>query len=249
MTDQAKVLDRTRKVLALAEGTNNMEEAALMMNKVHAMLREHNVTLLDVAQADTVDPVDASREAAYCWISNSWVKKVASALARLYGCQMVTQQQGNKLLMSIVGRQSARVTWEVMLPFVVAQVKSEARADRDSAITDLVAATGWDWDRASKHSRVKGIGAYERAVGNALVYRINGMARENEYQDSARVKAGERALVPVDMVEHALIAAFPNLRMLKARTLSTTSQAVASAQRVSLHHQTTASAGTLKIGK
>lgn len=245
MTEQSKVLDRIRKVLALAEGTNNPAEAATMMEKVQAMLDEHNLSLLDVAHADADDPIGTDMNAAYCWVSNSWVKPVAHALAELYGCRMVYGQRKNKISFDVVGRQSARVTWSLMLPFVLQQVRAEAKELRDKDITEIVATTSWDWDRAAKQT--KGVGSYERAVGNALSFRIWKLVQESKTRDAARVATGERALVPVDLLEAELADKFPALRESRASSLRTTGSAKAAAGRVSLHRQATG-AGQQRIG-
>ncbi len=245
MTDQSKTLDRIRKVLAKAEGTNNQAEAEMLMAKVQSMLDEHNLSLLDVAHADAEDPIGTDRRAAYCWVSNSWQKPLGAALARLYGCQMVYGQYKNKISFDVVGRQSARVTWSLMLPFVLKQVRAEAKTLREKDIMEIVQTTSWDYDRAAKQT--KGVGSYERAVGNALAIRVHRMAAEAEGKDATRVANGERALVPVDMVQAELEKEFPRLREARRSSISTTGAAKAAAAGISLHRQT-GGRGQLKIG-
>lgn len=246
MTNNSKVLDRIRKVLAKAEGTNNAAEAEMLMAKVQSMLDEHNLSLLDVAHADADDPMGTEMGAAHCWVSNSWQKGLLAALAELYGCRVVYGQWKNKIVLDIVGRESARVTWSLMQPFVLKQVREQAKALREADILEIVKTTSWDWDRAAKQT--KGLGSYERAVGNALSLRIYRMVREAAKRDEARVANGERALVPVDMLEAEMAASFPNLRTAQSRGVSTTRDARAAAGNISLHRQTGGS--TIKaIGK
>lgn len=239
------ILDKIRKVLAKAEGTDNPHEAEMLMAKVEAMLEEHNFSMLDVAKAGE-DPIGTTHDAAYCWVSNSWVVTLSTQLARLYGCRTVTLQRRNKISIALSGRESGRVTFQLMLPFVLKQVRAEARANRDNDITGIVAATGWDWDRAASDASIKGIGSYERAVGNALAIRVAGLWRAAEARDADRVARGDRALVPVDMVEAEMYAAHPGVYTKKPSTVRTTAAAKASAERVSLHRQTTG-ANTLRI--
>ena len=73
MTDR-KIIDRIRKVLAKAEGTDNSAEADMLMAKVNSMLREHNLELLDIETAGSDDPLGVDRNADHCWKSNSWVQ-------------------------------------------------------------------------------------------------------------------------------------------------------------------------------
>jgi hypothetical protein len=235
MTDQSKILDRIRKVLALAEGTNNPAEAETMMAKVQAMLDEHNFTLLDVASASD-DPIGTDMRAAHCYVSNSWIKKVAGPLARLYGCRIVITEIGNKIYISISGRESGRVTWSLMLPFVLDQVKAEAKKLREADIA------------LYGEPSVKGIGVYQRAVGNALSGRLWTMVHEQDAREAGRVANGERALVPVDLVEAEMSRAFPSLSTSRARALSTTPEARRAAANVSVHRQTGGSAAAM-IGR
>lgn len=236
MTDKNKILDRIAKVLAKAEGTNNEAEAEMLMAKVQSMLEEHQLSMIDVATADREDPIGVNYRAAHCWVSNSWMKMVAAQLADYYGCRLVYAQHKNKILFDVAGRLSARVTWEQMLPFVTKQVRAQAKALREKDILTIAGDTGWDWDRAAR--QVKGVGSYERAVGNALSYRLHRLAKDAQARDEARVANGERALVPVDQVDAVMREAFPDLREGQSRAVKTTNGAREAAAGISLARQT-----------
>ena len=210
------------------------------MAKVQSMLDEHNIELLDIeAEGNSDDPINVSRRAAYCWKSDSWKRPVAMVLAEFYGCQMIWHVRGNKILFSVVGRESARITWELMLPFIYKQVKQLAKEEReeDIAFVDRLTKGQWSRKEIERDSSIKGLGAYERSVGNGLYYRIGAMVAERSAEERERVGKGERALVPVDLVDAAVEEHFPNVKATATRAKLDTMGHEA-AEKVSLHRQT-----------
>lgn len=227
MTDH-KIIARIRKVLAKAEGTNNAAEAETLMAKVQSMLDEHNLNLLEVGRVDD-DPIGTDKNVEHCFVVDSWKSKLGSALARLYGCRVVTFKPRNKTFMSISGRESGRVTWALMLPFVVSQVKAEGKR-----LYDADQGAMHDGRPAEGRSR----NSFNRMVANALTSRVWRMVREAEHADSERIANGSRALAPVDLVEAEMNSAFPSLAKSRSSRLSTTGAARAAAEGISLHRQT-----------
>jgi len=221
MTKQEqKIIDRIKKVMAKAEGTNNAAEAEMLMAKVHQMLEEHNVTLLDVSEAELDDPMGKSQGFASCLVNDGWMASLAGAVARYYGCRMIRTKVGkNKWVFSIVGRDSARITVELMTPFIKKQVQSIAR--------DL-----------TKQGEYRNSRIAARRVANALITRVWELVREAERKDDQRVASGERALVPVDLVEQAFHRYYPNVEKGRAATRMTDAVARKAADSVSLHRQT-----------
>jgi hypothetical protein len=231
MNEKQKVLDKVSKLLAKAQGTNNEHEAAAFLAKVHDMLEQYNITMLDLGMADD-DPVGVDRDATHCWRNTGWMKPLGSMLARYYGCQQVNQWQGNKILLSWVGRESARKTVAVMLPFVVQQVRQQAKALREQHITTrMERLPGVPREEVSRS--FKGLSSYERAVANALVFRIQTLLEEHE-----QTQQPGKGLVPVDAIQAAMQDAFPDMTQGRATSLSTTKAARQAAGRVSLHRQT-----------
>lgn len=213
-----KIIKRIRKVLALAEGTDNPQEAEIMMAKVYSMLTEHNLELVDVETASEDDPVDVDRKAYKHYVKDSWFRWTVIRLGQLYGVTVVYYKIGkNTTAMDAVGRESARITLQLMVPFVRKQIRAQAVA--------LAADEGY--------SRAKA----ERYIANALNLRILRLAASEIRKSS--VKTGGVALVPVDEIKQKLDSEFGDLTNVRQRSTTTTSKAVERAKEISLNRQTT----------
>jgi hypothetical protein len=227
MTDQeTKIIERIKKVLAKAESTTSAAEAEMLMAKVQQMLTEHNITMLDVATLDLDDPVGTDKHFTKHRVVDSWLSHVAEQLARYYGCRTVrTGGYGgakHTTAISVTGRLSNRVTFQLMLPFVKKQIMAEGRR--------LVHEQPWKYTSTNMAAR---------HVANALVFRLVKLVKEQEQQDQQRVaETGSRALVPVDMIDAAMADAFGTLREMPASAIRTSSAAQNAAQNISLYRQT-----------
>ena len=220
-TEERKIIDRIRKVLAKAEGTNNIAEAEMLMAKVAAMLEEHNLELLDIGTADADDPIGTTKEVATHLVNDSWMRNMVSALARYYGCRLVyTGLTKNKTALHVSGRESARITTQLMVPFVRKQVLAKAR--------ELV-------NEQPENYRNNRVAA--RRVANALTMRVNALAREQQEKEEQRVASGERALVPVDMIEAEMERAFGPLGTSRKTKIITSRGAMEKAAGISLSRQ------------
>lgn len=224
MTDDKRTIaQKINKILEKAQSTDQAGEAEVLMEKVHAMLEQHGLDLLDLGTLDADDPVGVDKSVATFWASASFTGMLASCAARYYGCETIVSRQGNKRWISVAGRESARVTFRLMFPFILEQVQKEA--------SELVKQR-----KASSRSRAM------TAVGNALAYRLSSLTVEKKDQSTETGKA----LIPVDMIDLAMSDAFPDLRRLKPRAVKTTAAAVTAAEGISLHRQATGK-GTLRL--
>lgn len=85
MTDKAKIIEKVRKLLALAEReTTNEHEAALAAQRAQEILAEYNIELYevkdhrqeaDVTQSNVMTPV------------NPWQRRIRNAVATMYFCE------------------------------------------------------------------------------------------------------------------------------------------------------------------
>lgn len=209
---------RIAKLLAKAEGTNNPMEADAFMAKVNELLEEHQIELHEIrahSGRDT-DPMGKQDGETNLYASMKWARDVAGSLARYYGCRFIFWRRGNHFAYQILGRESARTTFELMLPFVISQVRVQA--------SKLHLAQG-----GSKS-------IWEREVGQALYMRIWEMVAA---ANQRREELASKALVPVDDVEAYMEGQFPGLRKGKALRLNYGAAARDAAGRVSLHVQAT----------
>lgn len=217
MTDdnKAKIKDTIAKLLAKAEGTNNAHEAAAFMAKVGKMLEEHQISLNEVKNNGqrNSDPMGKERGSTRLYASMSWAMPVASSLARYYGCEFIYRKEGkNHWNYDVVGRESARTTFELMFPYVISQVRILAKR------------MGVSSSRA------------ERDIGKALAVRIIDMIPEADHRRSRLVGKG---LIPVSDLEAALKDLFPALKVNKAKSLTFSRTAEGLAEEVNVNIQIT----------
>jgi hypothetical protein len=193
------------------------------MDKAHKMLREHGLSLLDLGKLND-DPLEVQYGAAFSDARQTWARLVASQLARYYGCDFVWYKSGNKIVYDVVGRESARVTFSLMLPFVCKQVRSIGNA-------------------AAKRGEYKSAGEAHRKVAHALAMRIKRMTPERDPYHGT----GLNALAPVDLIKQMV----DELTDKEPKTvkLDTDRNAVELAKKVSINVQTEAAKeDALKLG-
>lgn len=209
---------RIAKLLAKAEGTTNEFEAASFMTKVNELLEEHQIELNEIrAMGGDNDPMGKQDGETNLYASIKWARDVAAALARFYGCRFVYWRRGNHFAYNIIGRESARVTFEIMLPFVITQAKLQAKKL---------------WTERGGQS----ISVWEREVGQALFLRIHNLVPQAEQR---RDELTKNALVPVNDVQAFMDAEFGELKKGKTVKLSFGLAARDAAEKVSLNVQTT----------
>jgi len=212
--------DKIAKLLAKAEGTDNPAEASAFMEKVNALLEANQIEMHEIRErmgnkADA-DPIGKEKGATNLYASMLWARQLAGALSRYYGCRMVYWKVGNHFNYELVGRVSARTTFELMLPFVITQVKLQARK-LDGGVYNA-----------------KSRSVLERQVGQALEVRIARMTREN---DAHRVVLTGKGLIPFDNMDEMMKVFFPNVASKKAKPITLDRDAVEAAKNISLNVQ------------
>jgi len=217
MTDSIKT--KIAALLAKAEGTDNQFEAEAFMAKVNELLEKHQIDMHEIRakMGANADPLGKGAGETNLYASMAWSKDVAVALARYYGCRTVWWKRGNHMNYEVFGRESARITFELMLPFVISQVKQQGR-------------------RLWLEHGVKSQSVWSREVGQALVIRIWALIPKAEER---RADLGKNALVPVDDVQALVDATYSNLKSARAKTMKYTSAAREAAEKVSINQQAT----------
>lgn len=216
MSDRNKLIDKITKLLAKAEGTDNEAEADTFMARVHSMLEEHNIALHELGDKDdpiikAQDDIEVSRSLSYCTSLIPW-------LGAYYGCEVIWTRGYKKIYFTVFGRESATKTLELMTPFVLSQVRIQAR-------------------RLHKAGMVETYGKGLTAVANALTHRLTRLWLENREKDERRVANGERALVPVDQVKALVDETFPELNENSRYPTKTTQAAREAAEDIGIHVQ------------
>lgn len=221
-----KIKDKIAALLAKAESTKNLHEADAFMAKVNELLERHQIEMHEIrAHGGDKDPMthivsEATRAA-------EWPTRMGWALAAYYGCKMLRYKQVTlaRYTMKVVGRESAVTTFDLMFPFVQAQVRQQAR-------------------RMSKEYGVT-IAKAERSVGMALASRIWKLV------DAANVRRAQlvgTGLVPVSDNDAYVAEHLGETIDAKKLTQPIEAGAREYADKVSLHVQTTGKTKHKQIG-
>lgn len=223
-----KIADRISAMIAKAESSTHPEEAATFMAMVHKMLEEHGMSMLDVGTLNSDDPVGHKRRAGKFYASESSFRDTAFSLAEYYGCTAYISVMGNHRYITVIGRESARITFELMWPYVKKCIRAEARR--------LTKEEGSTFARQ------------QRWVADALTHRIDKILFERRYGANAPQDRGVNALVPVDVINAYCKEHFAHAKTVRDRDLQSSSAARAAADNIGLDVQMS-SAATRKIGK
>ncbi|HGG57001.1 MAG TPA: DUF2786 domain-containing protein [Nannocystis exedens] len=123
--DSAALLDRVRKLLALATSAN-VHEAASAAAKAQSLIETHRLESLCAAAAnEDADPVSDGRTAP---LESSrrirkWKRVLASGLAKNNGCIAYTAQLAGVTQLLIVGRETERLTIAALWRWLVPQIE------------------------------------------------------------------------------------------------------------------------------
>lgn len=173
--------NKIKKLLAHADSTTNPEEADTFLRKAHELMREHGIELMDLGRLDQDDPVGKDRDVYRSNTNDPWRFHLGGAVARFYGCD-ITGTNGQNNYWTVYGRESARITFQLMYPYIDRQVLQLAR-------------------EAVKRGEYRGIPKARTAIATALVYRINRMVRDRKSSETVHDKEVSNALVPVNEIE------------------------------------------------
>lgn len=224
------VAEKIRKLIAHADSTAHPEEADAFMSKAHALMQAHGLSLLELGRLGE-DPVGLDKDATTHSAAYGFMTKVASAMAEYYGCKIVLTRRGKDESYTVAGRESARITFLLMMPFVHRQIMQLGR----------------EGFNAGKYAnRMQAV----TRIGNAVALRIWDMCKQEEKATVAagRDTTGINALVPVDIIQAAIDEAFPKLRKGKSSSLTTDSYSKMAAAKVNLSSQVSGSGAAKQIG-
>jgi hypothetical protein len=227
------IADKIAKIIAKADSSTHPEEAEAFMAKAHAMMEQHGLSLLDLGRLDSDDPVGKDLNAYHNNNVDHWRYQVGGALANYYGCRIIGEKtftdrgQARGRYWHVFGRESARITFTVMWPFVDRQVMAMAR-------------------EAHKAGVYSSIPKARTAIGKALAIRLYDMV---EVQEERRENdTGLNALVPVDIIQAEIDATFSNVKKGRALTYNPNDDyANSAAAKVQVNRQATG-AGVKRLG-
>ena len=131
MESRAKIIERARKLLALADRNANEHEAALAASKAQALLAEHDLTIecVDVEEAATggihEEAVDTKRR------MPSWRRTLLHGVTKANGCSsLICRNYYENTVLSIVGAEAdiilARSSYEYLCEVVDRLARKQA---------------------------------------------------------------------------------------------------------------------------
>lgn len=217
------IKEKIAKLLAKAEGTNNEAEAAAFLAKVNELLERHQIAMHEIRDLKVDnDPMGMTVSDVKLYASMSWAPSLCASLAAFYGCKTVRTRTGaNTSKITFIGRESARITCDLMIGYIISQVRVGAK--RMEGVSKSVA---------------------ERKVGDALTIRLMRLAQTNE---SERQVAVGKGLIPVTDVDAYMREQFTNLKEGRGRKVRLDAQARDIAERISIHRQAGTSAPAKRI--
>ena len=227
-----KIKARIKALLAKgADASCTPAEREAFTAKAHAMLAEYQIDLGDLI--DSEDPVDVTRGETRGWVA-SWEISLQHAVGKYYGCRTIQMKGygkrtdgtiGDTIRVDFIGRESARITAELMYPFIRQQVMDAGR-------------------ELFQNDKSRPLARHQRDVGNALVIRINALIPEAQ---AAVAATGVNALVPVERIQQVVDETYGTLGKGRKSRIGFTGAANKAAANVSLHRQATGSSA-LQLG-
>jgi len=205
-----KIKDKISKLLAKANGTENKAEAAAFMAKVEELLEQHQLEIGDVVKTD---PLERTIVFVAPITPRDWQRMVPNIVCQYFGCKMFTQRQRQATLCVAVGRESTRVTTELMLPFILEQLREQAAEYRKKTLF-------------SSRKAMDDVCA-------AFVIRVNQLIHARRTVAEAH-GSKERALVLIDEADAWMNEHMADLKKGKAVNLETNALAAEYADRVKL---------------
>lgn len=218
MTEQSK--DKITKIikalLAKAAGTDNENEAEVFAAKAQELMERYQVEVNDVLKDDPIDMTKAYKATSS---APSYKKFLWRSLAHYYGCETMLQWTGHTTYeVHLVGRESSRITTELMFPFIMQQVRAEGR-------------------KIAKQTGQKPESAI-RDVANALVLRLDRLVKEQRQREpQPATVAGKNALIATNETAALMKKLYPNSRIVGRRGIGTSGAAKAAAEGISLNQQ------------
>lgn len=122
---QEKIIERVKKLLALAGDNPNEHEREAAMAKALGILAEHNLTMEEVNGPDISDQPSTLRVLGR---SGPWVRQIYTGIARMYFCEHVYISMGKKTAHIIVGRPGDAAVAHEMAHWISERLWSEGLA-------------------------------------------------------------------------------------------------------------------------
>ncbi len=187
-----KIIERIRKLLALASNNSSEHEREAALAKAHAMLLEHNLAMSDVAGQEEVEEEIAANTVSYKFTAQPWSRWIASAIAELYFCKFY---------------------WSKKMPsqtVIITFVGTKADAEIAHAVANMVLTSVWQGALLASRQQVATTPAKARldfasAAAKTIYWRCKALRQAAERGETA--ESDGRALVVASIYQKKLDAA------------------------------------------
>lgn len=142
------------------------------MSKVNELLERHQLEMHEVRK--DADPMGHENGDTTLYASMSWAKDFVFAVCAYYGGEGIVHVYGNKRTYTVIGRESVRTTVNLMLPYILTQLRRAGRK------------------HAARYGYSESVST--REVANALILRLY---REARKQAVHRAELSGKGLIPV----------------------------------------------------
>lgn len=173
MSDSSRkaIIDKVRKLLAMAMGTNNTHEAMSFADRAQTMLAEHNLSTTDLEEG-TPEYVVADAPAAV-----DWQQRVNLAVAKLYFCRyfIAEWRDGSgkqRQLHSFVGEEHNVKVSQMMADYIIKAIERMAKPGIDERIGE----TARLYAKSFNHQASVGVAV--RIKNRILASMANGIVEE-----------------------------------------------------------------------
>jgi hypothetical protein len=230
------IVEKIKALMAKAASTTNEHEAEVFLAKAYELMEKHQ---LESSDLETDDPVagEGFYEKGNIQAAPDWDFMLGFAVASYYGCKACRCTKGNKWILDLVGRESARVTTKEMHSYLVKTVR---RLGREAVGTDAFKLYREDsFGDPVWRGEYMNADQCTRRIGNALRIRLQNLAAKHKQTDAARTStaAGKNALITMDRVVAVYQQRHPEAAPIKG-TFSTNSGARKLAEGIGLNLQT-----------
>jgi hypothetical protein len=124
--EMEKVMKRVQKLLNLADGNQNENEAQAALLKAQKMMAENNISMSDVNLLDTT-PKKEVGEASGAWMKIQWFHKaVASVIADNFRCYWFYRSWNGKSKLVFMGLKADAELAQMMFDFAILAVEYNA---------------------------------------------------------------------------------------------------------------------------
>lgn len=220
MTDQdlTTIAQKIAKLIAKADSSTHPEESETFMVKAHDLMIRNGLDLMDLGRLSE-DPTGIDEDAYQHPAAYSWLHRVASAAANYYGVSFRRFTLGRTMTYTVSGRQSARITFLLMMPYLYREVMRLGR-------------------ELYKAGEYRSAMTATTRVGNSLASRIWAMVPETKKYEGE----GINALVPVDINRQLLDDRYGEARTPRGGTVRVDAASEAAAANINLSRQTSGAA-------